>query len=361
MVTYTRWVKKIQNGHRGANELRGVGYMSPKERFMSALYGGRVDRPAVGSATSVISVEVMDEVGVHFPAAHLDPYKMAELAMAAHTVLGHDNVAPLFSAIHDASGLDVSVDWGDRTMMPEVKEHPWTEVSDIKMPPDYLDREGVRVPIDAIRILKKELGNRVAIVGKVYGPWSLAYHMFGVQDFLIWTLLEPDKVRAILRGLMEIVVTFANAQVEAGADALCYGDHATGDLVSRQMYVDFLRDLHKEIRQRINAPLILHICGNTLDRMPDIAKTTMTCFHFDSSVDPAAAKAAVNGKISLMGNIDNAVTLLTGTPADVRTEVFRALDAGIEIIGPACAVPLTAPMANLLEIRRSVDAYIAGR
>jgi uroporphyrinogen-III decarboxylase len=63
----------------------------------------------------------------------------------------------------------------------------------------------------------------------------------------------------------------------------------------------------------------------------------------------------------LMGNIDNAVTLLTGTPADVRTEVFRALDAGIEIIGPACAVPLTAPMANLLEIRRSVDAYIAGR
>jgi [methyl-Co(III) methanol-specific corrinoid protein]:coenzyme M methyltransferase len=193
MVTYTRWVKKIQNGHRGANELRGVGYMSPKERFMSALYGGRVDRPAVGSATSVISVEVMDEVGVHFPAAHLDPYKMAELAMAAHTVLGHDNVAPLFSAIHDASGLDVSVDWGDRTMMPEVKEHPWTEVSDIKMPPDYLDREGVRVPIDAIRILKKELGNRVAIVGKVYGPWSLAYHMFGVQDFLIWTLLEPEK------------------------------------------------------------------------------------------------------------------------------------------------------------------------
>jgi len=340
--------------------MRDAGYMSPKERFMSALYGGRVDRPAVGSATSVISVEVMDEVGVHFPEAHLDPYKMAELAMAAHYVLGHDNVAPLFSAIHDASGLDVAVDWGDRTMMPEVKEHPWAEVSDIKMPPDYLDREGVRVPLEAIRILRRELGNRVAIVGKVYGPWSLAYHMFGVQDFLIWTLLEPEKVRAILRELMEIVVTYANAQVEAGADALCYGDHATGDLVSRQMYVDFLRDLHKEIRKRINAPLILHICGNTLDRMPDIAETTMACFHFDSNVDPAAAKAAVNGKISLMGNIDNSVTLLTGTPADVRAEVFRALDAGIDIIGPACAVPLTAPIANLLEIRRSVDAYIAG-
>lgn len=328
---------------------------------MSALYGGRVDRPAVGSATSVISVEIMDEVGVHFPEAHLDSYKMAELAAAAHYVLGHDNVAPLFSAIHDAAGLDVSVDWGSRTMMPEVKEHPWTEVSDINMPSDYLDREGVRAPLEAIRILKKELGNRVAIVGKVYGPWSLAYHMFGVQDFLMWTLLEPEKVRAILRGLMDITVTFANAQVEAGADALCFGDHATGDLVSPQMYVDFLRDLHKDIRKRINAPLILHICGNTLDRMPDIATTTMTCFHFDSNVDPAAAKAAVREKISLMGNIDNAVTLLTGTPADVREEVFRALDAGIEIIGPACAVPLTVPKANLLEIRHSVDAYVARR
>ena len=42
-------------------------YMTPKRRFLASLYGGRVDRPAVGSATSVATVELMDEMDACFP------------------------------------------------------------------------------------------------------------------------------------------------------------------------------------------------------------------------------------------------------------------------------------------------------
>ena len=51
----------------------------------------------------------------------------------------------------------------------------------------------------------------------------------------------------------------------AGADALTLADHCTRDLCSPLAYRDFLAELHRELRQRIPVPLILHICCDTAD------------------------------------------------------------------------------------------------
>ena len=72
--------------------------LSPKRRFLSGLLGGRKDkRISVASPTSVISVELMDKVGVYFPEAHLDARQMAELAAGGYEILGFDTIAPEFS------------------------------------------------------------------------------------------------------------------------------------------------------------------------------------------------------------------------------------------------------------------------
>ncbi|MBT4484361.1 MAG: MtaA/CmuA family methyltransferase, partial [Candidatus Latescibacteria bacterium] len=87
--------------------------MKPKEIFLRALKRESVPRPAAGSATSVITVDLMEKVGVYFPDAHLDAEKMAALAGAGYTELGFDNVMPLFSVWHESSALGCSVDWGE--------------------------------------------------------------------------------------------------------------------------------------------------------------------------------------------------------------------------------------------------------
>ena len=79
-------------------------------------------------------------------------------------------------------------------------------------------------------------------------------------------------------------------------DALTFPDHATGDLVSGDYYRRFLLDIHQEMAERLRVPLILHICGNTLDRMDYIAQTGMASFHFDSKNDPQAAMDTVFGQ-----------------------------------------------------------------
>ena len=238
--------------------------------------------------------------------------------------------------------------------MPVERSHPWSDPQEVHIPADFLEQPSIKAVLDAIRILRHEYGHRVAIVGKVMGPWTLSYHVHGLQDFLLETITAPDRVRGFLDRLQEVTVLFGIAQVRAGADALCLADHATGDLVGPWTYRDFLLSYHRSLTQRLGCPIVLHICGNTLDRMAYICEAGFDCFHFDSVVDAQDAVRKVRGAISLMGNVNNAEVLLRGAPAQVAEQTQYAVAAGVSVIGPECAIPLQTPLENLLAIAQTV-------
>jgi len=331
--------------------------MKPREAFISALFRRPVPRPATGSATSVVTVDLMEKVGVFFPQAHQDAELMAALAAAGHSELGFDNVMPLFSVWHESAALGCRVDWGEVDRMPDCRE-PLCRMGDpIRVPPDLLGRPGCKVPLDALALLRERFGDEVAVVGKVFGPWTLGYHVFGVQEFLINTLLEPDAVRRAMEALKEVTVQFANAQIDAGADALCLADHATRDLCSPAAYREFLQDIHRELVDRIRCPLILHICGDTSDRIPYIRETGLPCFHFDSKVPAPTARVLAGERLSLMGGTSNLDVIRRGTHEQIVRDVREKLAAGVDIIGPECAVPLDAPCANMKLLADAARAH----
>jgi [methyl-Co(III) methanol-specific corrinoid protein]:coenzyme M methyltransferase len=333
---------------------------SPKQRFMAALHGDSVDRPPAAGIVSVINYELMEAMGIHFPVANTEPEPMAMLAAAGHDVLGFDTVMPIFSIAQEATALGCEVTWSDTEKMPTPVTHPWQDRSvELGLPdgfPDsFLDDRYVRCSLEAIDLLKTNLGDKVAILGKVMGPWTLSYHLWGVQEFLLDTMMDPDRVRRSLDTLKIVSITFAMAQLEAGADAIVWADHATGDVVRDTMYRDFLLPLHQESIPQVAAPVILHCCGPTLDRIRFFREAGFTAFHFESQVPPDKAVAEAAGKIKLAGNINNPVTLLTQAPTEVRREAQRAIDAGVDIIAPECAVPLQTPINNLKEIFRTCE------
>jgi [methyl-Co(III) methanol-specific corrinoid protein]:coenzyme M methyltransferase len=329
--------------------------MTGKQRFQAALRGEPVDRPPAASIVSVINYELMDVVGSHFPAANIEPEPMATLAAGAHEVMGFDSVMPIFSIAQEAVALGCEVDWTDDSMMPTPSTHPWEDREvEPKLPdgfPDsFLEDKYVKCAIDAIRLLKQHFGDEVMILGKVMGPWTLSYHLYNVQEFLFDTLMDPDRVRKSLDTLSPVPVAFAKAQLEAGADAIVWADHATGDLVRNTMYRDFLLPYHQHLVPQVPGPVILHCCGPTLDRIQFFREAGFAGFHFESQVPPDKAIAETQGKIKLAGNINNPVTLYARGPAEVRFEAQRAIDAGVHIIAPECAVPLQTTIANLKEI-----------
>ena len=337
--------------------------MTSRERVLAALRREPVDRTPVANPTSVATVELMDLVDAYFPEANRDPELMARLAATGHTELGFDSIMPVFSIIQESSALGCKMQWEQKDNWPTVKmrEPIWEQPEDINIPDGFLDHQDTRCVLDAIRILRREFGDEVAIIGKTMGPWTLGYHCFGVEPFLLMSYDDEAITKDALDRMKEISVLFGVAQIEAGADALTFPDHATGDLVSGDYYYRYLKELHIEMVERIPVPLILHICGRTVDRMGFIADTGMAAFHYDSKNKPQESMDAVHGDIALVGNVNNPETLFSRGPAEVRQQVLANLEAGVQMVAPECAIPLQTPIENLLEIPKTVRDWHAER
>jgi [methyl-Co(III) methanol-specific corrinoid protein]:coenzyme M methyltransferase len=340
--------------------------MSPKRRFLTAFLGGTVDRTPVGNVVSVITQDLMAAADAWFPQAHLEGEAMAALAATSHQILGYDTVMPVFSVTQEAAALGCEMDWGSPEMMPGVLSHPFSRADGLSerhrfsLEPGWLEQPPIQVVLDALSMLRKALGDQAVIVGKVMGPWSLSYHMMGVEEFLVNTLKEPLRAQRSLEALLPVPIAFARAQIQAGADIVCLADHATGGMVSPIMYRDMLLPLHQEIVRQIGCPTVLHCCGNTTDRLHHFAQTGIDCYHFESQVEIHDAVEAARGKMTLIGNINNPEVLLRGTPEEVAAACHKAVDGGVQILSPECAVPLTTPLPNLKVLVEVVEGQCRG-
>jgi [methyl-Co(III) methanol-specific corrinoid protein]:coenzyme M methyltransferase len=258
---------------------------------------------------------------------------------------------PEYSVQQEAAALGCEVDWGNRDRMPDNKNFPYESFSDIKVPQNILEKPSMQVVLEALSLLRRHVGGKAAIVGKVMGPWTLSYHMAGTQNFLLQIGMgETEKVIKMLKQLMPVTIAFARAQFQAGADIVVMADHVTGSLVGPYHYKELLLPIHQEITAQIEGPLILHVCGDCSDRLEYFARTGVDAYHMEWQVDAKMAVEKVGTLMSLVGNVNNPQVLYQGTPEDVHKQVRYAVEAGINIIGPECAIPLSTPMENLKAI-----------
>ncbi|MDR3135123.1 MAG: MtaA/CmuA family methyltransferase [Deltaproteobacteria bacterium] len=325
---------------------------TPHNLAMSYIYGGRQgERPAAINPTSLACVELMKASEAFFPEAHLKPETMARLALAGHQLLGFDSVMPEYSVHQESAAFGVEMDWGGPTMMPDSKTFPHGDFSPVTIPENILEKPSLSVVLRALEILRREVGGKATIIGKVMGPWTLSYHMAGTQNFLMAVGRKKfDAVRKMVESLAPLTIAFANAQFKAGADAVVVADHATGNLVGPYHYRDLLLPIHKELFKAINGPVILHVCGRTLDRMDLFAESGVDVYHFESANNAAEALEKVGGRITLAGNVNNPEVLLEGGPETVYQKTRELVAAGLRLLAPECAIPLTTPLASLKAI-----------
>jgi [methyl-Co(III) methanol-specific corrinoid protein]:coenzyme M methyltransferase len=53
--------------------------------------------------------------------------------------------------------------------------------------------------------------------------------------------------------------------------------------------------------------------------------------------------------------VNNPQVLLQGSPEDVHKQARYAIEAGVHIIAPECAIPLSTPLENLRAIVEAAD------
>lgn len=241
------------------------------------------------------------------------PELACEVTMQPIDRFGLD-AAILFSdilTIPDAMGLGLVLEEG----VGPVFNHPIRSVDDI----DRLTIPDCNVDLgyvmDAIRVIRAELNNRVPLIGFTGSPWTLASYMVegrGSKEFsLIKSLMfeQPEATHRLLQIVTDSVIEYLKAQVSAGAQSLMVFD-TWGGMLSTPNYQAFSLDYMHQIVEAVKTddackqiPIVLFTKGGG-QWLELMAATGCDGLGLDWTIDIADARARVGNQVVLQGNMD---------------------------------------------------------
>ena len=192
----------------------------------------------------------------------------------------------------------------------------------------------LRYVTDAVRLIQRELQDKVPLIGFSGSPWTLATYMVeggSSKDFRkVKTMLydRPDLLHELLGKLSDAVAAYLNAQIAAGVNAVMLFDTWGGSLTTGQ-YQEFSLRYAQRILDQLNVnqptgiiPSILFTKGGGL-WLESMAETGYNALGLDWQTPIGDARRRVGEKVALQGNLDPVA--LYASPATIRDEVHRIL------------------------------------
>jgi len=245
------------------------------------------------------------------------------------------DAAILFSdilTIPDAMGLGLHFEAGEGPKF----SNPVKSAADVEKLPVPDPNDSLRYVMDAVSTIRKELNGRVPLIGFSGSPWTLATYMLeggGTKDFAkVKGMLfsDPATLHKLLDKTAQSVISYLNAQVEAGAQSLMVFDTWGGVLAPanyREFSLRYMQQIVDGLTREADGrkvPVVLFTKngGQWLDLMAD---TGCDGLGVDWTTDLADARARTSDRVALQGNLDPSV--LYGSAESIRNEVQRVLDS----------------------------------
>ena len=195
-------------------------------------------------------------------------------------------------------------------------------------PPLIKDRAPLLKVLQTIEGLREMAKGEIPIIGVVISPYSLPVMQLGFARYLDILYFQPEVLARLLKINEEFTVAWANAQIEAGADFICYFDPlASPTMVEREKYLKVGYPVAVRTLSRIKGPTAIHLAsGITTPVLNDLAATGAQVLGFSALDDAGQLKARAKGKITLMGNL-NGLEMVHWSEREVRQEVEELLKA----------------------------------
>ncbi|MBK6913498.1 MAG: uroporphyrinogen decarboxylase [Ignavibacteriales bacterium] len=246
----------------------------------------------------------------------------------------------------DIIGVDAAIIFSDILIIPEamgmhlemhegrgpVFHHPIRNNDDFKKLKRFDPADKLKYVLDAVELSKKELNNRVPLIGFSGSPWTLLTYMVegkGSKNFVEVKKLiynNPKLAHSILEMLADIIADYLSAKIESGCNAVQIFD-TWGGVLSQSDYLEFsLRYVTKIISQlkRNDEPVIFFAKGvhHNLDK---IAASGANVLGLDWTMDLGAARQKVGHLVALQGNLDP--TVLYANHNFIREEARKVLNS----------------------------------
>jgi uroporphyrinogen decarboxylase len=225
-----------------------------------------------------------------------------------------------------AMGLEVQLIENKGPVLPD----PVRTMSDLSRisVPDI--EESLGYVFDAIRLTKKELNNRVPLIGFAGAPWTLLCYMVEGKGSKTFDLVksfcytQPELAHRLLQMLTDTTISYLKQQVSAGVDVIQIFDSWGGLLSPDDFEIFSLRYMRQIIQALKNeVPTILFAKG-AWGSLPEMVNTGVAGLGLDWCIRPEMARKLAGTGITLQGNFDPA-RLLSSIP-EIKKEVTKMLN-----------------------------------
>jgi uroporphyrinogen decarboxylase len=291
-------------------------------------------------------------------------------------------------------GFDAAILFSDILVIPEALGQPYRfretggMVMDfaVRKPADVgrLSVEGVTGRLayvgQALRRLRKELGNQTALIGFAGSPWTLATFMMeggSAEKYTrALTLFRDDRKTfcALAEKLTAAIIAYLRMQIAAGVDALQIFD-SHGGLLAPMDFPEasgrWMREIISEIRKPIlrpeaakggpkaKLPVIVFSLG-THGNWDNLLETGANVLGIDWQYPLADARRLLPAGVGLQGNLPPAL-LSDATPEVVARETRAVLEAMRgrpgHIFNLGHGLPPTAKLENITALVETVKNF----
>ncbi len=257
------------------------------------------------------------------------PELAAEVTIQPVDLIGVD-AAIIFSdilVIPEAMGMHLEMNEGEGPQFP----------SPIRNERDVINLKNIDVSkdlkyvLDAVALTKKELDDRVPLIGFSGSPWTLMTYMVeggGSKNFanvkkLIYN--EPKIAHKLLEKISDSVAEYLSAKIESGVNAVQIFD-TWGGILSQEDFNEFSLQYITNIISNIkrNDEPVIVFCKGVHHSIDKLANSGADVLGLDWTMNLSVIRDMVGDKVSLQGNLDP--TVLYGKKDKIKTEASKVLE-----------------------------------
>lgn len=337
--------------------------LNSRERVLKLLRKEKTDYIPIFSGMGNITVHGLEKYGWKFPEIHTDARKMANMAASTFQLFGFESVVVPFDMGVEAEALGSKVNYyahATDILYPTISEHPAEKVEDLNLqvPSDLAKAGRIPVVIEAIRILKKEVGDKVAVGSWVLGPYTLAGQLLDLSQLAKAAFKKKDLVSKLLDQLAEVLIRIIKIYREAGADYITVREMGAGpDILSPRMFESLVLPPLKKIFDGIESPKILHICGDTNAIVDQMILCDADAISVEKKNKVDETRKKLGPDVLIFGELDAYGVLSMGKPDDVDKAVKEAIDRGVNAIWPGCDLWPVVPKENMEALMAAARKY----
>lgn len=332
--------------------------------MLNLLGGQEVDRPACYSGMGSVTTVALEKLGCRFHELHNDANKMALAGASSYRLFGYESAVIPFDVCVEAEALGCTINFYenvDQLLYPTIKQkiiHSEEDISSLSIPVDFLERGRINLVCEAIRMIKRDIGQEVAIGTFLLDPFTLAGQLIDLNDLYKLSYKKPDKLNILLDRLADVQIAIGKKYCEAGVDYITMG--AVTDSLNFKAFEKVIAPHLKKIFVNLPGNNVLHLSGETSSLIKIKSNYGASALSLEYQNDIAKIRAEIAPDGLIFGQM-NANALVSGNPADIVKAVLASLDAGVDALWPGGDICPDTPLENLIAMVDTVKEHGASR